>query len=224
MYILVKDNQVFYGPNQWNPKLIESYIEDDFEIEKTVPQTAPASGTDLGDGITVYKIFNVVIPEHNPKIHRLEGPFYSFENDTATQSFTVMDKDIGLVKQELKAIVADNRWKKEISGVEATVQGTVLKLTTQRGERDIYLQALQSGIENVEWKLVDSNNQTVWLTLSLADLQTIVNAIVGHIQSAFTWEKTTCEAIDNSSTLAELDLIDLGNVQPTMEIPNGLQG
>lgn len=223
MYILVKDNQVFYGPNQWNPKLIQSYIEDDFEIEKTVPQTVPASGTDLGDGITVYKIFNTIIPEHNPKIHRLEGPFYSFENDTTTQSFTIVDKELDQVRQELKAIVANSRWTKEISGVEATVQGTVLKLTTQRGERDIYLQALQSGVVT-EWKLVGANNETVWLTLPVTDLQIVVNAIVGHIQSAFSWEKTTCEAIDNSSTLSELDLIDLGNAQSNMEIPNGLQG
>lgn len=208
MYVLTKDNFVFYGPNQWNPKLIQSYIEDDFELEMIIDQMAPESNTDLGNGITAYKIGEVQIPEYNTKIQRLEGPFYTF-SDTATQSFTVVDKNIDFVKQDLLALVANARWEKEISGVEVTVQNTAVKVTTQRGDRDIFLQALQGGVDNTVWKLADTNNSTVWLTLSLADLQTIVNAIKQHIIDSFDWEKAKADEIAACQTLDELDKVEV---------------
>lgn len=209
-YILVKDNHVFAGPNLWNPKLFESYIEDEFEITTTLPSSAPDNNTDLGNDITVYVLTDIQYPEYNAKIQKLNGPFYTFQDGNATQSFIVVDKSIDEVKSELLPIVAENRWKKEIAGVEVTVQSTVLKVTTQRGERDIFLQALQSGIDNAGWKLSGADGSTVWLTLSLAELQTIVGAIIAHIQSQFDWEKSTVLSIEACTTLAELDQIDLG--------------
>jgi hypothetical protein len=214
MYILQKDSFTFYGPNQWNPKLIESYIEDDFEIEMVISQTEPVSGTSIGNGIMAYKVIRTDYPEYNTKTQKLDGPFYTIEGDFAVQSFTAINKDIEHVKSELKSIVADSRWKKEVSGVEATIQGNVLNLTTQRGDRDIYLQALLGGIDGSKWKLVLATGETVWLNLSLAELKTIVDAIIGHIQTAFSWEDTTVNQINSSTTLAELDAIDLGIVVP----------
>jgi len=54
MYVLVKDNKVFAGPNDWNISLFQAYIEQDFGLTVTLPTTAPASGTDLGNGIIAY--------------------------------------------------------------------------------------------------------------------------------------------------------------------------
>lgn len=208
MYILQKDNQTFYGPNLWNPKLIQSYIYDDFELEVTVPQVAPESGSDIGNEIFAYKVNRTEVPNHNTKIQKTHGPFYTIENNEAVVSYEIIDRTLDEVKQELLAQVADNRWKKEVSGATVTIQGYPLKVTTSRGERDIYLQALQNVLDNQTWKLQTIENVTVWLTLSLSDLQLIVNAIIAHIQSAFDWEKTISMAIANSSTLAELDAID----------------
>lgn len=218
MYILQKDNFTFYGPNAWNPKLIESYIYDDFEIEMTIPQMEPATCTDIGHGIMIYKVIRTDVPEHNSKIQKLDGPFYTIEDIYAVQSFVPVDKDIDHVKSELIPFVADSRWKKEISGVEATIQGTVLNLTTQRGDRDIYLQALLGGIDGSKWKLVAATGETVWMNLSLVELKSIVDAIIGHIQTAFNWEDATVDQINACTTLTELDAIDLGIIVPVTPV------
>lgn len=216
MYILQKDNQTFYGPNIWNPKLIESYIEDDFEIEMVVPQIAPTSGTNIGHNIFVYTLSNTDIPKYNPKIETPHGPFYRIENNLAIQYYEIIDKQINFVKSELLQKLAENRWKKEISGTIINVQNIDLKITTQRGERDIFLQAVQNNLDNQTWKLFDTNNQPVWLTLSIADLQLIVSSIINHIQSVFDWEKIIAESINNATTLTDLDSIDIGDIVPNI--------
>lgn len=212
-YVLVKDNHVFAGPNDWRPSLFKSYIEDDFEIEMELPQVAPLSGTNLGNGIAVYTIDDIQMPAHNPKIQNLSGPYYTFTVNSATQYFTPSDKPIAQVQRELKEIVANSRWKREIAGTSATIQGQELKLTTVRGDRDIFLQALQLGGPDKEWKLTTVSGDSIWLTLTASDLQIIVDAIVSYIQSAFTWEKSVIDQIDTPAIdLATLDSIDIGLV------------
>ena len=115
----------------------------------------------------------------------------------------------------MKSIVADNRWKLETAGVKVTIQGQELSITTARGERDIYLQALQLGSDAKSWKF-DNNT---WLVLSLAELQTIVTAIVTHIQAAFDWENSLITNIDSLNTLAELAALELRH--PSQVVTNG---
>lgn len=209
MYILVKDNNVFAGPNIWHPKLFKSFIEDDFEIIMDLPVQAPISGTNLGNDIFCYEITQE-IPNHNPKIEWLNGPFYTFTGDKAIQTFTVNPKEIEHVKKELLSIIADIRWKKEIAGVEHIIQNQTVILDTSRGNRDIYLQALQTGIDNVSWKF-NSSNGNIWLTVSLVELNAIVQSILTHIQTVFDWEKSIADSINNATDLNTLDGIKLGN-------------
>lgn len=207
MYILQKNNQTFYGPNLWNQKLIESYITDEFEIEMSVSKTAPDTGTNIGNDIFVYKLSSVDKPEYNKKIQKLHGPFYTIVENMAVETYQVIDKDIDYVKSELLSKLADARWKREVAGVEVEIQNTQLRVTTQRGERDIFLQALQSGLDNQNWKMSSASGETVWLTLSPVDLQTVVNAIVTHIQEVFNWENNVSTQISQATTLTELDSI-----------------
>jgi hypothetical protein len=209
MYILQKNNQTFYGPNRWNPSLISAYIEDDFELEMQISSDAPESGTNIGNDIMVYEVIRTDIPEHNTKIKKLNGPFYTIENNEAIQYFEVIDKSIEEVRSELLAIIANERWNKEVSGIAYTIQNQEIKLDTTRGNRDIYLQALQMGVDGSQWKMTAGTGEIVWLILSLVELQEIVNAINTHVQTVFSWEKLKSDEINQAATLEDLAAIVL---------------
>jgi hypothetical protein len=200
MYILTKDNFVFAGPNVWHPKLFASYIEDDFDLVVTLPVAAPVSGTDLGNGITCYDVTNVIIPEYNAKTQRLDGPFYSFANNVATQTFTVVDKSIEQVQSELLTTLADTRWTKENAGVDFVIQGQTVHLDTARNTKGAYLHAQQTAQGPIEWKFGN-----FWLTVTPAELYDVVQAVTAYVQETFIWEKTLQDQILASTTLAALD-------------------
>lgn len=204
MFVLAKDNFVFYGPNKWNQKLIKSYIEDDFDIVMNVPIDPPVSGTDIGNGIKNYLVTETQIPDYNPRIQYLHGPFYNFDTGFAVQSFTPLDKKIEDVKGDMLGILAESRWKKEISGIVLNIQGNNIKITTNRGDRDIFLQALQSNVDGTSWKLQLETGENIWLNLSLSDLGNIVNGIKNHIQGSFDWERNKGDEINNATTLQQL--------------------
>jgi hypothetical protein len=208
MFILQKDNQTFYGPNQWNPKLIQAYIEDEFELEMNISSEIPTTGSNIGNDIFVYKVIRTDIPVYNTKTQKLNGPFYTIENNEAIQYFTAIDKSVSEVQTELKQVIAHNRWIKEVSGILVNIQGESLKITTQRVERDIFQQGLQSGVQT-NWKLTKSTGEIIWLILPTTDLQIIVDAILAHITACFSWEKSKFEEIENSGTLELLDGIIL---------------
>lgn len=208
MFILIENEQtVHLGPLHWNQNVFQSYIKDDLEIDTNLPVK-----NDTNDPIIInsnFKIIpvNIVYPDtHNPKIEQYAGPFWTIVNNVATGTYTNSPKPIDVVKNELKAIIATNRWIEETKGITVNIQGQDVRATTKRGERDIFLQALQlmTPTDTKDWKFGN-----IWLTLTYTDLQTIVTAIVTHIQSAFNWDKAKGTEIDNAMDLNSLDAIML---------------
>ena len=207
MYVLVKDNNIIAGPNLWNPRLFKSWIDEEFDINIILPQLAPTTNTDLGNGITCFDV-EETRPTYNSKIEKLDGPFFTF-NEKAIATYQVNFKDLDLIKQELGAIVTNNRWNKEVGGVLHTIQGQVVKLDTMRGNREIYLQAVQMGADGISWKFNLETGANIWLNVSLLELQQIVIAIKDYVQAVFDWERLKIEEINNTLTAEALDLINL---------------
>jgi hypothetical protein len=182
--------------------MFQSELRDEFELEVSIPQS--------NEG--VYKIndeFSIIpveesFPSHNTKIEQLAGPFYTFTDTLATASYTVVPKSIESVKSELKTIVASNRYGKEVAGTKVTIQGKEVSVSTTRGDRDIFLQALQLGADGKNWKFDEG-----FFVLSIVELQSIVGAIVGAVQGAFDWEASKISEIDSAESLEVLDAINL---------------
>jgi hypothetical protein len=202
-YVLVQNNEtVILGPVFWNFRMFQSELRDEFDLEVSIPQS--------NEG--VYKIndeFSIIpveesFPSHNTKIEQLAGPFYTFTDTLATASYTVVPKSIESVKSELKTIVASNRYGKEVAGTKVTIQGKEVSVSTTRGDRDIFLQALQLGADGKNWKFDEG-----FFVLSIVELQSIVGAIVGAVQGAFDWEASKISEIDSAESLEVLDAINL---------------
>lgn len=205
MFVLLENNQIVSGPNHWNKRKLQSILLDDYEIEYELPLANDANQFfEINSELRILPVIGETVPAFNPKIEQLAGPFVEVSENSVTLSYQKSDKDITSVKNELKNIIADNRWKLEVNGIAVNVQGQDIKLSTARGERDIFLQALQLGHTDQQWKFGD-----IWLTLSLSDLQTIVTTIVSHVQMAFNWESEKIAEIDSATTLPVLDSIVL---------------
>ena len=203
MFIILNGTQVILGPLPWKKRRFEECLSDDLEISYTLPVT----NTDaivINENVKILPVKNINYEPINQKIQCHNGPFYDIYTDYVDVYYTATDLNLDIAKQRLKETLADLRWQLETRGITLTIQNTEIFVITERGERDIFLQALQLGNDNAVWKF---NN--VWLTLSLNDLTTIVTGIATHVQSAFTWEANLVTSINNATTLTELDAISL---------------
>lgn len=209
-------NIIHLGPMNYSKNMFKYSLEEDLEITDF---ELPISLTDrlvISEKAEIVPC-EVTEPSYNTKIERLNGPYWDYSNpDLAQGSYLVEPKPLLDVQGKLKEVVANNRWKKEIAGIKVTIQENELSISTTRGDRDIYLQALQLGADNKIWKFPEG-----FFTLSLADLQVIVYAIVNHVQTVFDWEAQTVNEIMSTSDLQLLDKMDLGEEKinnPLLEV------
>lgn len=219
MFVLVENNSVVLGPNDYNKKKFETVLKEELEIEFTLP-TSLNSYLEINSSVQIYPVKYENLPVINSKIEILNGPFWDFSNQTATASYQPLTKPIGSIKSEMTGNLANKRWQKETEGVVVPLQNKLVWVTTQRGERDIFLQAVQLGSNGATWKLTEVEQVaveidpsgyrvkgTLWLTLSTAELQQIVGAIVTKVQAAFDWENNYANQIKSATTVQELDAI-----------------
>jgi len=219
MYVLIENEQIIHiGPIHWNQKMFQNYIKDDLELDISLSiQNTSLDPIVINNTLKILPAILEYPATHNPKIEQFAGPFWNVVDNFATGTFTNVPKDVNVVKGELKNVVATNRWIEETKGITINIQGQDVSVSTNRGERDIFLQALQlmTSADTKNWKFGD-----IWLTLTYTDLQTIVNAIVAHIQSVFDWDKAKCIEIDNANTLPDLDTIQLTIIDQLLEPGN----
>jgi hypothetical protein len=214
MFVIVHNNQVILGPMPWRKLFFENIIMEDCEVEVTLPQKNDAPYT-VNDEIVIlparytHEDFNPVTQKHN-------GPFWTITDTEAVGNFVTLDKDLDHVKSELKQLVADKRWIKEVGGIKVTFNGTEYSVDTSRDGRKVYIEQLQMNSTSYDWKFNEG-----YVTLTNSDLQSIVSSINQHLQSCFAEERTRIGDIESKTTLQDLQtLYDEYNPQVT---PNGLQ-
>jgi hypothetical protein len=192
---------------EWNQRMFQNVIKDELGVDIALPISNDSNQVFVvNSNFKLIPVVSVYPNTHNPKIEQFAGPFWTVTNNVGTGTFTNVSANIDAVKNTLKAIVAQNRFVDETKGILLTVQGQEVLVTTSRGERDIFLQALQlmGSSDTRLWKFND-----IWLTLTQSDLQSIVTAIVAHIQNSFAWEQSKVVEIDAATTLVTLDGIVL---------------
>lgn len=221
MYALVHKDRVLVGPMNWNRALFDGALAR-IGVSGHVPRLAPDANKlpVVLDAETKIMPARYETPDHNTRIERTYGPYWTFDNDIAVGTYKIKDKEIEFVKADLKNETAAERYKREIAGTTVTVKETEVTLDTTRDGRQIFIQKymLMGDAETVNWKFPEG-----WLTLTKAELKSVVDAGAKHIQDQFDWEANLTQTIDSATTLAELDAIVIIEPQeePTLaEIEN----
>ena len=207
MYALVYKGRVINGPRDWNKYQFEGALEKEginFQVGRAAPPEAQIPIVINDDARIVYARYEY--PEYNPRSESLDGPYWEFTNTEAIGTFNVGYQPIEYIRLNLKAVTADNRWKREVEGVEVTIQNTVVRISTAREDRDQFEIHRAAGANNIAWKFGD-----IWLTLTSSDIVTLADAVLSHVQAAFDWEKGVCEEIDSAQTSEELEVLDVGD-------------
>lgn len=212
MYVITDHNNggfVILGPIEWKPRYISDVLSDELDQDVVITREDEARVPfEVIPGVKVRKC-TIVYQDINPKIHRHEGPFWTYEDANidiqATALWEQRDQDINIVKSNLKAKVADLRWKRELKGVTLTIQGTDVWCDTSRGNRDIFLQkyTLMGENDTINWKFPGD----IWLNLTKTELGYIVSEGAAYIQTCFDWEASQSAIIDACVDLAELDAL-----------------
>lgn len=203
MYALIYNNEIKVGPREWNKRVFE------FEYNALTSQTANLPSEWTSTEVIAVDANTSIVPvyytseEYNSKIEQPAGPTLTLYADRVDAHMGKVDKDIEQVKRELKAVVADLRWKKETSGIE--VSGSVVK--TDR-ESQSTLSGAVSYVELSPTATIDWKTENGWVQLNRTQIETMALAVAQHVQQCFTQEKAYGVQIDACTTLAELDALE----------------
>lgn len=203
-YVLVEDKQyVLLGPIEWRPRMIQSEI-DDLDILWQVPPIE-SGYISITDRYEIYPVSNIIQPNYNPDFEELAGPTYTFDNNEAVATYTVVDLSIDSIKNVLKNKIAAERYRREISGTKVTINGVEYNIETDRDSRAKWIQ-LASLPGPTNWKIAGS-----FVNITNQDAQTILQAAVDHVQSQFDWEMNMYADIDSKTTIVDLKAISIPN-------------
>lgn len=196
MFILAKDQKVVMGPMQYNLGMF-SHALNELEVEFELPLTNDKF-IQIAPGLALYPV-EISQANLNPKIEQPAGPYYTFNAESATAAFNAVPKPMYMIASELKAIAAAERYKKENAGTTVTLQGQSLPISTSRDSRSNFL---VNANEGDNWKF-----GSTWLVLSAEDISAVLATMKSFVRTAFDWEASVCQKIDECTTPAELDAV-----------------
>lgn len=205
MFVIIYNNSVILGPMKWNKVRFQNVILEECEVETILPiSNGNFEPITINEEIKILPVQYAETPPLNQKIEMLNGPYWEFTPTHAIASYIVQSLPIDMVKGNLKAKLADERWKKEIKGIKVTIQSIEITVDTNRGTRDIFVQQylLMGESDIVTWKFPET-----WLNLTKSDLGLIVATGAAYVKGVFEWEADLVGQIDACTTLAELDAI-----------------
>jgi len=211
MWALISNQILEVGPRDWNRWVFQGWIQENLNTLISLPQL-PAS-----DDVIVVNSFTSIVPVvwdpdpvYNSRIQQLSGPILTVNTDSITGSYSVSDQPIAQVQNTMLGQLALNRYNQEVSGCTVTLQGLTLPVSTDRVTRQIWFNAIQQNIASQTWKF----DNTTWLTLSLAEMQSVADAMTAHVQAAFDWEKSLHDQITSATDLATLANLNINWPDP----------
>jgi len=191
MYALIDDQQLLLGPISFNYRMFNDELEDlelDFRVNSSSYQEVPISITDT------IKILPARYddPDYDPRFEYLTNITHTITDTEVVFSHANVQKSLEQIKSERKAEVAPERWNKENTTVNVTINDNEITVSTSRDNRLSLVSKLLSGDGPYNFKF----NDGVWVEISKTDLQTILTEIDSVVQAAFNWELAKLAEID----------------------------
>lgn len=199
-YILVENRTtVLLGPMFWNQRMFQSEL-DDIEIPYKVPSIEQDYIEICKDPlIEMFPIVEVIAPDFNSLTEHLSGPWYTYENNQAIETWGKDSKDLESIRGFLRPLLAEARYNKEVGGTPISIQDQIFTIDTARGTRDSLAQQylLLPDEGTINWKFPEG-----WVSMSKAEFSTCVDACAKHVQNCFDWERITLTGIESGDATA----------------------
>lgn len=210
MYILQNNSNVIYGPAEYNFGMLKHSLLNDLEMAPesfSIPLKDPSAPLVIDTNTSILPV-QIVTPSYNSKIAQLAGPTWAFTSTEATGTYTVADKNIDAVKNELKTLVAADRYKEETKDLTLTVAGVPVIVEGSRENKTILLLTapLLPATGVTTFKFPKSDN---FVDCTKADIDGIIAAMIAQTQGAFNWESAKAAEITACLDLVSLDAVVL---------------
>lgn len=204
MFALVQNNTIVVGPREWSYWVFKDYLEQNLLNSSQLPITF----TDpvITEEWKLLPITELVEPQHDSLFQQYAGPYWTIYDTYITGYYNVIDSSIDLIKSHLKNKIASNRYDLEVQGFNYTFpDNVVVGVYTSREDRSVYLDALivMGDNDTIDFKFQNS----IFKSVTKAQLQSIVGLGSQHIKNAFAWESSKILEIDNAATIDDLKLI-----------------
>lgn len=222
MYALVHDNQLILGPIRYNHRLINSELEDleiDLRVLSKSYEDVPIYFDDKTSLIPAVEI----IPPYDGRFQGMGNFEWEIikENDIPVRvvmTYPIIDKSLEQIKAEYKSQVAPIRREKENTFIDLVIGETTVTVSTSREERLSYVSKLVSSPGPHNFKF----GENVWLQITTAELEYIIQQIDLKVQEAFDWELSKVQEIDACTTGEEVYDVILRIPQEPVENPDAL--
>ncbi len=202
MFLLINQGRVIIGPKDWNRHYFQEVLRDELDIDHQLPSSIqPYQVIDIDDHTKIIWVNQLDTVHWDGRFQRLDGPFFNFHETHADVYYTPVDLPLDVAKSFCKSQIADLRYARETSGFKMLVGNIEVTIDTARGSRDIFLQtySMMDDTDTINWKFPEA-----WLTLTRAELGSIVLAGKTHIKLSFDWELQKDNEIDACSDMASL--------------------
>jgi hypothetical protein len=202
-YVLVQNKQtILLGPIDWRYRFIQSEL-DDLEVDYTASPTEPNGYLKINDELEIYPV-TLEMPSYDGMYQHLSGPHWEFIDEKALGEYVVLDRDIQFIKNDLKELASNERYKKQNAGTSLTLQDTEIFVDTSVDERNVFVHKIltMTDEETAHWKF-----SNVWLNVTKLELNTVLTTITNFVQEQFVWEKNIVDQIESSQTIDELKSI-----------------
>lgn len=200
-YILVENRQIVHlGPISWRPNYIQSELQS---LDIVHPLPATESGyIRINDSFELIPITSEDCPQIDTNFEQYAGPFYEYKDTEVHMYYDVLTLPIENIKNNLKNIIASDRYNKEISGTTVTVAGNEIQVDTSREARVNYVQKYTSMTDNesINWK----TGPFSWVTMTKTDLSALIRLVDVFVQKQFDREKTLVDMIDATTEVTTL--------------------
>lgn len=207
MYALIHNNQIQVGPRQWSWSFFKDYL-DEQDLDASLLTKDEPEEPIITDTWKILPVEHIAVPSYDMMFEQLAGPFLTIGDTSVTGYFDVVPESINIAKNKMKGIVTNNRYVREMSGVEYTFSdGNKILVSTTRENRSIYNQTYQGMADGeiISFKFSPNAFQQV-TKLELSEIIANINALV---QSAFSWEYDKYAEIDSANTIDDLKTIQL---------------
>lgn len=207
LYTLLKDERIVTGPRDWNAKYFEYFLSQDCEIETSLQESPIVEPLIFNEHVKLVPTIQEASPDVNPQFEVLAGPNFKYDdNGNHVSYYVAQELQVETAKTNLRTIVADKRWNKEVTPINRNINEKNITIYTDRESRNSYTQTLLAvGDEYLaQWKFPEG-----FVALSKADLHAINLAITMYVQECFDWEVQKVNEINSTSTIEELKQIVL---------------
>lgn len=200
MYIISHKNRVVLGILPWKASYFMTVLKSRHRVDSILPIEEPDESVfpmQIDQDTIIQRCVEIERPTINPYVEQYEGPFFETVGSIATAAYQVKDLPLDDAKYNVKQLLANQRYDKEIEGT--VVNG--VSIPTDRDARNTVIMAYVGMQENstIEWKFPEG-----WRTLTKTDMANIVAAINTHVQGAFLEEQTKASLVDSCTTKQQI--------------------